>query len=177
MGDRVLKVVEQASLVAFLIGAVALCLVEAIVFCDVAGRFLLRSPLTGASEVSEYLLVAIAYLSLGYALIRGDHVRVELFGRYLPRVVRDGLYVLAMAMALAFFVIMTVQIGQRAYRDWTENILLSASVVRMPIWWKGVVAAAGTGLLSLCVLAEIARGMVGGATGGDAQPEESGTGR
>ena len=124
-------------------------------FADVSGRFLLNSPITGASEVSEYLLVAVAFLALGYAQFKREHVFVEFLTMHFPKKIRAGLNIFLFLLAAAFFVLMTMETGERAYKDWVENILLSRTVVRLPLWWISFIASVGCTLLVVSLLVQI----------------------
>lgn len=52
---------------------------------DVVLRYLFHSPLMGAFEVSEFLMVIIVFFSLAYTQARNGHVAVDIFvGRLSP---------------------------------------------------------------------------------------------
>jgi TRAP-type C4-dicarboxylate transport system permease small subunit len=126
-------------------------------FGDVSGRFLFNSPIRGTTEISEYLLVAIAFLSLGYAQLKGTHVTVETLVILLPKRVRTILNIIFSLVAMTFFVVMTLQIAERAYLDWVNKILLSRTTVRLPVWWPSFLAALGCALLVISLGVQVVR--------------------
>ena len=62
--ETVLQRTDSVARIFFLAGALALGALFLYTFGDIAGRFLFNSPLWGTLELSEYLLVAIAFLAL-----------------------------------------------------------------------------------------------------------------
>jgi TRAP-type C4-dicarboxylate transport system permease small subunit len=141
----------------YLIGAVAICGLFLLMFGDVSGRFLFNSPIKGTAEVSEYLLVAIAFLSLGYAQLKGIHISVETLVVHFPKKMRTVLNIFFLLVAMTFFIVMTLQIAERAYLDWANKILLSRTTVRLPVWWPSFVAALGCALLVISLGVQIVR--------------------
>lgn len=51
---------------------------------EVLCRYLLNSPTDWALEINEYLLCAISMLGGGYAILKDEHVRVDVLYRYFP---------------------------------------------------------------------------------------------
>ena len=158
--EKILRIIERCTMILYIAGAAAICVLFLLMFGDVSGRFLFNSPIRGATEVSEYLLVAIAFLSLGYAQLKGAHISMETLVVHFPRKLRSGLNIFLLLLAICFFVIMTVQISERAYLDWKDNILLSRTVVRLPVWWKSMIGATGCALLVISFLVQLIRNII-----------------
>ena len=155
--EKQLRIIESISGILYLLGAVAICFLFLLMFGDVSGRFLFNSPIKGTAEISEYLLVAIAFLSLGYAQLKGIHISVETFVILFPKRVRIVLNIVFSLVAMTFFVVMTLQIAERAYLDWANKILLSRTTVRLPVWWPSFLAALGCALLVISLGVQVVR--------------------
>ncbi len=155
--EKILRIIESISGIMYLLGAISICALFLLMFGDVSGRFLFNSPIRGTTEISEYLLVAIAFLSLGYAQLKGIHIRVETFLILIPKKLRTVLNIFFSLVALTFFVVMTLQIADRAYLDWANKILLSRTTVRLPVWWPSFIAALGCTLLVISLGVQIVR--------------------
>lgn len=84
--------------------AVMVALVVANVFC----RYVLNFSLVWAEEVSQYLMVWVAFLGAGLALRQGRHVAVEMLQDCLPDGARRGLRWGLLAAMLAFLLATTV---------------------------------------------------------------------
>lgn len=154
-------------MVLYVAGAVAVCALFLLMFGDVSGRFLFNSPIRGTAEVSEYLMVAIAFLSLGYAQLKGTHISMEALVVLLPGKLKACVDLFLLLLCMGFFLIMTIQISERTYLDWKDNILLSATAVRLPVWWLSFIGAAGCALLVLSFVVQFIRKIthLGGDTG------------
>ena len=158
--EKILRIIEFITGIMYVFGAIAICALFLLMFGDVSGRFLFNAPITGTTEVSEYLLVAIAFLSLGYAQLKGTHISMETLVSRFPEKLRITLNIFLLLLAICFFAIMTIQIGERAYLDWVEKILLSRTTVRLPMWWRSFVAAVGCALLVISLSLQLIRDIV-----------------
>lgn len=70
--------VDTLSSISGKVAMVALCLMVAVVTFEVIARYIFNSPTFWSVEVSEYLLVTLAFLSLAYVLTQNGHIRLEL---------------------------------------------------------------------------------------------------
>lgn len=159
--ETILRQTEFAVKILYIAGALALCILFVITFGDIALRFLLDRPIKGTLEYSEYLLVAIVFLSLGFAQLTGTHIRVEfLFSRF-PARLQTVMNIITLFLLIVFFVMMALQIGERAYISWSEGILLSATTVKLPIWWPSFIGFFGCALLVIALLTQLIRNIIG----------------
>ena len=55
-----------------------LFLLMLLVTADVIGRYVLSSPITGAADVEESMLVLLVFFSLAYCTLKRGHITVEL---------------------------------------------------------------------------------------------------
>ena len=155
--ERILRITAFIVWILYALAAIAICIMFMLMFGDLSGRFLFNSPIRGATEMSEYLLVAIAFLSLGYAQLKGIHISVNTIFRFFPKRLQTLLDIIFTLLALCFFIIMTMQISERAYYDWAGKILLSQTTFAIPIWWKGFVAAIGCAALDISLIIQLIR--------------------
>jgi TRAP-type transport system small permease protein len=100
--ERAFVRANQALIVAMASVMVVLVIVN--VFC----RYVLNFSLVWAEEVSQYLMVWVAFLGAGLALRQGRHVAVEMLQDRLPGRARRVLRGVLFAAMLAFFVTVTV---------------------------------------------------------------------
>jgi TRAP-type transport system small permease protein len=120
---------------ALLIGLMVLTVV------NILGRWLFDTPLPGAVELTEIGMVAIVFMGLAYAQVRGDHIRVDLLYEQLgPR----GRRVLGLFAALVSFATVAVL----TWRLWAYAGQLAASgrttsALRIPLSWVAWIAVAG----------------------------------
>lgn len=99
----------------------------AVTAVDVIGRYVLNSPLPGAFEITELMLVILIYAGLPLVSRRSEHVVVDVFDRFLAPAVRRALDVIAHLLAGAAFAGMALLIFQKArkiveYGDTTASL-------------------------------------------------------
>lgn len=158
--EKLLRIIEYLTKAMYVFAALAICALFLLMFCDVSGRFLFNSPITGTAEVSQYLLVVIAFLPLGYAQFKGAHIKIDTIISHFPEKLRISLNILTFFMAISFFVVMATQIGERAYLDWADKLLLPRTTVRLPMWWPSAAAMVGCVLLVIALLVQFVRSIV-----------------
>ena len=79
MSNVLLKRLGAISTVFSRISTIALFGMMFLTVLDVAMRYIFRAPLLGVHEISEFLMVAIVFLSLGYTQAQEGHVAVDIF--------------------------------------------------------------------------------------------------
>jgi TRAP-type C4-dicarboxylate transport system permease small subunit len=103
-----------ADILLELMASLVLFAMMAVTAVDVIGRYLLNSPLPGAFEVTELMLVILIYAGLPLVSRRGEHVVVDVFDRFLSTAARRALDVIAHLLAGAAFAGMALLIFQKA---------------------------------------------------------------
>ena len=86
-----------------LITAVLLFMMMILTLLDVFGRYLFNSPIMGAYEITELMLVVLIFAGIPLAGANDEHIAVDLIDGIVPRViakVRDILIALIMAVVL-----------------------------------------------------------------------------
>ncbi len=155
--EKVLNGVEFISKIFFYVGVVALAIMFLLIFLDVTLRLLINHPVNGTDVYATYLMVAVGFLALGFGEFNGAHVKMEYFGERFFGAFRKYLQLIVLLIVIAFFVIMTMQIGARANSDRIAKILISNSNLPLPVWWQSAIAAAGSGMLVLALIVEFIR--------------------
>jgi TRAP-type transport system small permease protein len=130
---------EQA-LVAANRGAIfaMMAVMATLVFANVVCRYVFNFSIIWAEEVSQYLMIWIAYLGAGLALREGRHVAIELLQDRLPTVLGRKLRMAVGGLVLAFLGVVTVLGFQFAVFVWNQetpvlNISLGIPSLAIPI--------------------------------------------
>lgn len=82
------KYIQKVSTFFGYLGAIALFAMMSLTTIDVAGRYLFNSPIMGAFELTEYLILILIFSFLCNAQSNKDHVTVDLFFNKFPKSVR-----------------------------------------------------------------------------------------
>lgn len=163
--ETILHRIDYLAMILYIVGAIALGALFLITFSDIAARFLFNVTVWGTLEISEYLLVAIIFLALGFAQLTGTHVRVEMLLSRLGARTQSVLNIIALLMGIGFFIIMMLQTAERAYICWAGGILLPATTVKLPIFWPSAIGAFGCLILVISLFTQLIRNTIGLITG------------
>jgi TRAP-type transport system small permease protein len=109
-----------------------------LVFVNVVARYVFNVSIIWAEEVSQYLMIWIAYLGAGLALREGRHVALEMLHDRLPVVLSRKVRMAVGGLVLAFLGWVTVLGFQFAVFVWNQetpvlNISLGIPSLAIPI--------------------------------------------
>jgi len=109
-----------------------------LVFVNVITRYVFNFSIIWAEEVSQYLMIWIAYLGAGLALREGRHVAVEMLQDRLPTALGRRLRMAVGGLVLIFLGVVTVLGFQFAVFVWNQetpvlNISLGIPSLAIPI--------------------------------------------
>lgn len=109
-----------------------------LVFVNVVCRYALGFSIIWAEEISQYLMIWIAFLGAGLALREGRHVALEMLQDRLPARVSRGLRAAIAALILIFLGAVTVLGFQFAAFVWSQetpvlNISLGIPSLAIPV--------------------------------------------
>ena len=123
---------------AYLAGTV-LVFMMALTFFDVVGRSIFNSPIIGSVEILTLAMGLLIYLGIGQTTIKGNHVRVDVLTRLLPK--KIYLYLDAMVnilglilSILVFWRLCVLAIEQTLELNTTQNLGL-------PVWLIAILMA------------------------------------
>ena len=158
--SRLVRLTRSVNGVASHIAHAALWLLALVVLLDVGFRSLGR-PLVWASEISVYLMVALAFFGIGHTWTQGGHFRVTLLAAILNPMASRAIEFLCATLALAFSVAYTIGAYKLAAFSFALKFT-TPTVLRMPIWMLQGVIVAGGAFLALAIfedLLRVSRGM------------------
>jgi len=109
-----------------------------LVFVNVVARYAFNFSIIWTEEVSQYLMIWIAYLGAGLALREGRHVALEMLHDRLPAVLTRKVRMVIGGIVLAFLGAVTVLGFQFAVFVWSQetpvlNISLGIPSLAIPI--------------------------------------------
>jgi TRAP-type C4-dicarboxylate transport system permease small subunit len=159
--ERILLRTESIIKMFGVAGALAIIFILLLICLDILGRSVFGIAIQGAAEISEYLLVVLAFFGLGYAELGGIHVKVEILSsRSSPRV-QKIVDILILLLVTAFFIVMTWQIGKETVNDWQRKVSQWGMVWLLPAWPKDFIAFLGCSMLVVSFLIRLLRSLLG----------------
>jgi TRAP-type C4-dicarboxylate transport system permease small subunit len=113
---------------------------------DVFMRTFFNSPITGTTEITEFMMVIVVFPALAWCAVTRRHVQVDLLVSHLPPRVQTIIDSLTLLLALATFVIITWRSLLESIEVQTTTSLLS--IPQAPFYW---VLTAGFALFCLSI--------------------------
>ena len=154
--DKTARFLEKAghrtSLFLNAIGAITLGLLMLLTAADVAMRDILNRPISGAYEISMFMMAIVVACGIGYCASRDEHVKVELMVSALPTRAQAVIATLTWFLSAVFLALITWQCAlysTTVFRDGTTTPDL-----QIPTYPFIAIVALGSGVLCLVFLAQ-----------------------
>lgn len=144
------------------IAGAALLLMMLHITVDVVANLVLRAPvaLTNAA-VTQYYMIAVAYLPLAAAEYRGSHISVDLVVNWMSERVRRLLAHVVQAVALLIYAGLGLQALQLALEKLGRNSFLMEQTTRVTTWPSYFIIPAGFWLVALLLAVRLACRVLG----------------
>jgi len=136
------KLISWLGMVSGLVLVLIMALMCAEVFC----RYVLNRPILGTVEISSYLLVLFVFSGTSYTQSIDGHIKIDLFTRRLPEKWQRILRVVAYALTLPVFVLITRQTSIAFWKSWQMREVRWGALP-LPIYPIKCVVAVGSLLL------------------------------
>ena len=146
--------VEQLNRAGALLSQLCLVLLLALVFHEVVVRYLFDKPTLYSVELSEYLLILLAFIAAGWVLQEDKHVRMHSFVNLLPLRIQHLLTCLTSSIVLLFCGVLVWQ-GTKASWIAFHGGYHSSSLLNTPMWLPYLVIPLGALLLGLQLVVHI----------------------
>ena len=124
---------------------VMMAVMATLVFVNVVCRYIFTFSIIWTEEVSQYLMIWIAYLGAGLALREGRHVAIELLQDRLPTALERKLRMAVGGLVLAFLGVVTVLGFQFVVFVWNQE----TPVLNIPLGIPSLAIPIGTLLFAL----------------------------
>ena len=102
-----------------------------IVFYQVFTRYFLGDPAGWTEEIARYFLVAVVFIGASMSVRKNNHIQVDVFYRFMPRL-------LARALSLAVDLIRIAFFGYAAWLNWLLLERIGSqrmAIVELPMGW------------------------------------------
>lgn len=151
---KFLNICEWVSRFGGVCAEISLVLLLALVFHEVIARYLMNKPTLYSVELSEYLLIFVAFMAAGWVMQKNRHVRMESVINLMPARFRDILEVISSCIVLCFCVILVWQ-GVKSSAMAFRGGYHSSSLLNVPLWLPYAIIPTGSFLLGLQVIVRI----------------------
>jgi TRAP-type C4-dicarboxylate transport system permease small subunit len=152
--EKLLNSVEKVLTFVAAMTCFALMLLTTI---DTLGRYILNMPITGAFEITtNYLLVALVFLAMGYSYCEGVHVRVDFVAVRLPKKLKLLVNHLVQVTSILYILVLVIASTQQALRVHSSHMVMS-SLEMIPMWPANLIVPVGLFVMFLLMLLDLGR--------------------
>lgn len=127
------RIITGISLAAEVAAELALAGLLLLVFHEVIVRYVFNSPTLYSVELSEYLLILVAFMSIGWALKEDHHVQVRFVVDTFPQKVRCVFDICTSLLVMVFCAILVWKGSRIALTAYSGNYH-SSSLLNFPLW-------------------------------------------
>ncbi len=145
---------ERLSRLGALLAEICLVLLLALVFNEVIARYVLNRPTLYSVELSEYLLIFVAFMAAGWVLQNDGHVKMNSVINLLPAGMQHGIEIFTSIIVLIFCLILVWK-GAISSVMAFKGGYHSSSLLNVPLWLPYAIIPSGSLLLALQMLVRI----------------------
>ncbi len=150
--DRALMVIAAIGLLAMMVH----------ISLDVLSDLLLNAPIAVTSAyVTQYYMIAVAFLPLAAAEYRGAHIGVDLVVNKLPAGPKRGLNLLTLLVILGVYLLLTAQAWEQAVKKLGINAFIMEQDTRVSVWPSFFILPLSFALISLLIAAKFGLCLLG----------------
>ena len=131
-------------------GAGIIALMMIITVTDVVGRRVFNRPLSGTFEISEFMMVIVAFFTIAHCEFLRGHITVDIVVSRFRQRTRDVIDSTTYLFFLVAFGFVTWQLARQAMNAWENN--LTSALLQIPASPIIYVTALGSAILCLLVL-------------------------
>lgn len=147
------RVVNAVSAPGITVASWAVLAMMVIAAADVIGT-IFNSPITGAVEFVQALMVVVIFLALPYAEKGNQHISVDLFYAKLPPGARRVCSIVALVLSLIFFGAMAWQGWKLFWNSWTIKEYASGAV-QFPVYLPKALFALGVTAAAIVIVVKL----------------------
>lgn len=150
--DRALMAVAAIGLLAMMVH----------ISLDVLSDLLFNDPIAVTSAyVTQYYMIAVAFLPLAAAEYRGGHIGVDLVVNKLPARTKKGLHLVTLLITLGVYLLLTAQAWEQAVKKLGINAFIMEQDTRVSVWPSFFILPLSFAVISLLIAAKFGLCLLG----------------
>jgi len=152
--ERIKKYVLLVSGGGNILGSAGIVFLMFLICADIIGRYVLKSPILGAFELSEFIMAGIIFIGFAYTQAQKAHIKIDLLITHLPNDTQYFLQIFNLSVILAFYALIVWRGGAGV---WEAFVLddKTTGLARIPYWPARAVVPLGGGLFCLQIIIDI----------------------
>ena len=149
-------IIESFSRLGATLAEICLFLLLMLVFHEVIARYVLNKPTLYSVEISEYLLIFVAFMAAGWVLQEDKHVRMPTVVNLMPPKMRYVAELITSVIVILFCSILVWQ-GAKASLMAFKGDYHSSSLLEVPLWMPYAIIPIGSLMLGLQMVVKIGK--------------------
>lgn len=154
--NQLFNLFERLSRLGAVLAEICLVLLLILVFNEVIARYVLNKPTLYSVELSEYLLLFVAFMAAGWVMQNERHVRMHSVINLMPVKVRHVLDICTSCIVLIFCLILVWEGAEASVMAFAGGYH-SSSLLNVPLWIPYAIIPIGALILSLQIVVRIFR--------------------
>jgi len=146
------RIATPAARVTGGVGAGVLVLMMFLSAMDVLLRYFLNNPISGAMELTQYMMLITVVSGLAYCTVDKAHIRVEVLIERCPQKMRTVLYTATSLLTFALFLLISTQAFR--YAKMLLDSGLTSPVLFIPAYPFAIALGLGLAVFCLALIAE-----------------------
>lgn len=148
--DRLAIAIRWVDRALLALAATALLAMMLHISADIAAGLLWNAPFgTTSAIVTQYYMIAVAYLPVLAAERRGAHIGITLITDLLPRAVQRGLRVVVVLVMTCAYAMLTLQSWEQAMSKLAIGAYMTEQTSRIEVWQSFFLIPVGFGAMTL----------------------------
>ena len=146
--NKTIRIINFINQQMYVVMGLIITFLSIMIFYDIIARYFFKHPTSFGFDTSIWLTGVMAFIGGGYALLRGEHVRVDIY--YDKYSQKTKCYI---NLISNFFIFITVAAlvwwgGQQVFTLYTQGTV-ATSGLNIPMWVKWLIVPLGGILLGL----------------------------
>jgi TRAP-type C4-dicarboxylate transport system permease small subunit len=161
MTHQVIRSVDRVLMVLAAIGLMAMMLHISL---DILSDLLFNDPIAVTSAyVTQYYMIAVAFLPLAAAEYRSNHIGVDLMVNKLPAGPKRGLHLAVLLITLGVYLLLTAQSWEQASKKLAIDAFIMEQNTRVSVWPSFYILPVSFGVVSLLIAVKFVFCLIGKA--------------
>lgn len=157
-----IAVVRSVDRALLFIAALGLLAMMVHISADIAASLLFNAPIAVTSAiVTQYYMIAVAFLPILAAELRGTHIGITLLTANLPNRVQRRLDTLVLAVMALVYALLTAQAWDQASDKWAVHAYMVEQTTRIQVWPSFFMVPLAFGAMAVLLIVKVLLALAG----------------
>ncbi len=159
LGQQIVKITNLLIRLGAYISAAVLVSMMLLTVCDVFLRYVFNRPILGSIEITQSMLITLAFFAIAYCALIGGNVKMDLLVSNLPPRGQAAFDIAGYVFCLALSIPMTWRFLSEALD--MQRLGLASAILGIPNYPFYLVVSVACAMLSIVLLIELVKAVYG----------------